>query len=104
MEEKAEYEAWSDVSDGLALCPKEMAVAIEAFLRREGYKTITKYLDKGGSTKTLQAMFRHAQTPPGTVEYTPANAIITNDEAELMELRCIEKRHAEELAPRLLNG
>ena len=102
MEQKTEYEAWSDVTEGLALCPKEVAVAIEAFLLGEGYKSITKYLDNGGSPKTLQAMFM--KTPQGTIESTPASSVMTNDEAQLMELRNIEMRHAEELAQLLLNG
>ena len=102
MAKTIEYEAWNDVSDGLELCPKETAEAIESFLRQQGHDTITKYLDAGKSPKVLQAMFR--KTPPGTIESMQASSIITNEEAQLMELRGIEPRHAEGLAPLLRSG
>jgi hypothetical protein len=102
MEEKTEYEAWGDVSDGLLRCPKNMAEAIESFLRERGHDTIRAYLDARGSPKALQAMFK--KTPDATFEFTPASEIITNDAARLAELRGIEYRHAEQLATRLLTG
>ena len=67
MEDKAEYEAWSDVSDGLSLCPKETTQGIAVFqvLTQDGHKTIKDYLDKGNNPKVLHTMLKFRKTQQG---------------------------------------